>query len=172
MIEAYRGVAPRIHPTAWVHASAVVIGDVELGPHVSIWPGCVLRGDQGSIRVGAESNIQDGTIIHATRGLSHTVVGARVTVGHRVVLHGCHVEDDCLIGMGAVVLDNAHIERHVIIGAAALVPLNRRVPSRSLVLGMPARVVRSLGDDEIAEHITHAHGEYTRLAAEYRDPHE
>jgi len=172
MIEAYRGVSPRIHPTAWVHASAVIIGDVELGPEVSIWPGCVLRGDQGSIRIGAESNIQDGTIIHATRGLSHTVVGARVTVGHRVVLHGCHVEDDCLIGMGAVVLDNAHIERHVIVGAAALVPLNRRVPARSLVLGMPAKVVRSLGDEEIDEHITHAHREYTRLASEYRGANE
>lgn len=166
-IQPYQGIHPRIHPTAWVHDSAVVIGDVELGPHVSVWPGCVLRGDQGSITVGAESNIQDGTIIHATRGLSSTVVGARVTVGHRVVLHGCRIEDDCLVGMGAVVLDNARVGRFSLVGACALVPLGREIPERSLVIGMPATVKRQLSEAEIDEHIRHAHGEYTRLKDEY-----
>ncbi len=167
MIEAYKGIHPRIHPTAWVHPSAVVIGDVELGPNVSIWPGCILRGDQGSIVVGAESNVQDGSVIHATRGLSKTVVGERVTVGHRVVLHGCHVEDDCLIGMGAIVLDNVRVRRLCVVGAGALIPLGRDIPERSLVIGMPAKVKRELSDEEIDHHIRHAHGEYTRLKDEY-----
>lgn len=167
MIEAYKGIHPRIHPTAWVHPSAVVIGDVELGPHVSVWPGCILRGDQGRIVVGAESNIQDGTVIHATRGLSSTSVGERVTVGHRVVLHGCRVDDDCLIGMGSIILDNARIRRFCVVGAGAVVPLSRDIPERSLVLGMPGKAVRQLSEAEIDDHICHAHGEYTRLKDEY-----
>ena len=140
---------------------------MELGPHVSVWPGCILRGDQGRIVVGAESNIQDGTVIHATRGLSSTSVGERVTVGHRVVLHGCRVDDDCLIGMGSIILDNARIRRFCVVGAGAVVPLSRDIPERSLVLGMPGKAVRQLSEAEIDDHIRHAHGEYTRLKDEY-----
>lgn len=170
MIQPYRDLQPRLHPSAFVHPSATLIGDVELGPRVSAWPGVVLRGDQGPIRVGAESNLQDGTIAHCTGGRSSTILGARVTVGHRVLLHGCVVEDDCLIGMGAILLDNCVIEPWCIIGAGALVPEGRRIPSGSLVLGVPGRVVRPLSEAQ-REQIRHGHDEYLRLAAEYGAQH-
>ena len=167
-LQAYKGAFPQVHPEAFVHSSAILIGDVRVGARASIWPGCVLRGDQGSIEIGEESSIQDGTIIHATRGLSFTRVGARVTCGHRVVLHGCTIADDVLVGMGAVVMDLAEVGRYCIVGAAALVPLRMVVPDRSLVVGVPAKVRRSVSDAEIDQHIRHGHAEYLRLQAEYR----
>ena len=167
-IQPYKGHHPRIHPEAFVHPDAVIIGDVTIGPRASIWPGCVLRGDQGSIEIGAETSIQDGTIIHATRGLSVTRIGARVTCGHRVVLHGCTVADDCLIGMGSVVMDLAEVGRFSVIGAAALVPVGLKVPERSMVVGVPGRVRRTVTDEEIDRLIRHGHAEYVRLQEEYR----
>ncbi len=168
MIEPYLDQHPRVHSEAWVHAHAVVIGDVELGPRSSVWPGCVLRGDQGSIRIGAETSIQDGTVVHATKGLSSTSIGARCVVGHRVVLHGCTVEDDVLVGMGAVLLDNCQVGRFSVIGAGAVLSMNKVIPPRSLVLGVPARVVRQVTDEEIDSMIRHGHAEYLRLCDEYR----
>jgi carbonic anhydrase/acetyltransferase-like protein (isoleucine patch superfamily) len=162
-LEPWDGVWPAVDPTAWCHRSAVIIGDVVVEAGASIWPTVVLRGDQGSLRVGAESSIQDGAVLHATRGLSHTVVGARVTVGHRAILHGCVVEDDVLIGMGAIVLDGAVVERHCVIGAGAVVGAGKRIPAGSMVMGVPARVVRQLRPDEIASWIAHGHEEYLRL---------
>lgn len=167
-IQPYKGIHPRIHPEAFVHPDAVIIGDVTIGARASIWPGCVLRGDQGSIEIGEESSIQDGTVIHATRGMSVTRVGARVTCGHRVVLHGCTIEDDILVGMGSVVMDLAHVRRFSIVGAAALVPIRMQVPERSLIVGVPGRIRRTVSDDEIDQHIRHGHAEYLRLQAEYR----
>jgi len=166
VIQPYRQLSPRLDPTAWVHSSAVLIGDVELGPRVSVWPGVVLRGDQGAIRIGAESNVQDGTIAHATGGRSVTTVGPRVTVGHRVLLHGCHVEGDALVGMGAILLDNCEIGPWTVIGAGALVPAGRRVPGGVLYMGVPGRVVRELTEAD-RESIRRGHLEYLRLAAEY-----
>lgn len=166
MIQPYRDLRPRIDPTAFVHPSAVLIGEVEIGRRVSVWPGVVLRGDQGAIRVGDESNLQDGTIAHATGGRSITVIGSRVTVGHRVLLHGCRVEDDTLIGMGAILMDNCVVEPWAIVGAGTLVPPGRRVPGRTLFLGVPGRVVRALRDEDI-EMIRHGHEEYLRLAADH-----
>lgn len=170
MIESYRQWTPVIDPTAMVHPSAVIVGDVHLGARVSVWPTVVLRGDQGAIHVGDETNLQDGTIAHATGGHSTVQVGPRVTVGHRVLLHGCRIEGDALIGMGAILLDNCLIEPWVIIGAGALVPEGRRIPSRSLVLGVPGRVVRTLTDTDL-ERIRHGHAEYLRLMADYRGAH-
>ena len=109
MIEKYKGHTPQIDPEAFVHDNAVLIGDVVVGRRASIWPGVVLRGDQGAIRIGAETSIQDGSIGHATGGLSTTTIGQRCTVGHKALLHGCTVEDDCLIGMGAILMDNCVI---------------------------------------------------------------
>ena len=163
MIEAWQHLTPRVDPEAWIHPSAVVIGDVRLGPRVTVWPQCVLRGDQGAITIGAETNLQDGTIAHATGELSVVEIGARCTVGHRALLHGCRVGDDCLIGMGSILLDNCVIEPGCIIGAGALVPVGMRVPSGSLVLGVPGRVVRRLGEKDYA-HIRHGCAEYLRLA--------
>lgn len=167
-LQAYRGLLPRVDPSAWVHPMATLIGEVTLGPRVSVWPGVVLRGDQGAIVIGEESNLQDGTIAHCTGALSTTTVGARVTVGHRVLLHGCTVGDDCLVGMGAILLDNCVIEPLSVVGAGALVPAGRRFPARSLLMGSPARVVRTLSDADIERIIRHGHAEYLRLAAHYR----
>ena len=167
-IQAYKDLRPVIHPEAFVHPDAVIIGDVCIGARASIWPGCVLRGDQGSIEIGAETSIQDGTVIHATRGMSVTRVGARVTCGHRVVLHGCTIGDDCLIGMGSVVMDLAEVGQFCVIGAAALIPVRMKVPDRSMVVGVPGRVRRTVSDAEIDRLIRHGHAEYLRLQAEYR----
>ncbi len=167
-IESYRHHSPQIDPSAYIHASAVIIGEVHLAARVSVWPGVVLRGDQGAVIVGAESNLQDGTIAHATGGRSETIIGAMVTVGHRVLLHGCTVADRCLIGMGAILLDNCTIGEESLIGAGALVPAGRVIPPRSLVLGVPGRVVRTLTGAEVAEKVLHGHREYLRLAEEYR----
>ena len=148
MIERFDGVEPRIHETAWVHSSACVIGDVEIGSEASIWPMAVMRGDMGILRLGASSNLQDGAVCHATGGLSTTTIGARVTIGHRVVIHGCTIEDDCLIGMGAIVMDNAVIGAGSIVGAGAVVLANRFIPPGSMVLGSPAKVVREVTEAE------------------------
>ncbi|NVB40239.1 gamma carbonic anhydrase family protein [Pseudenhygromyxa sp. WMMC2535] len=142
MIESFQGKTPRIHPTAYVHPSAVLIGDVEIGPEASVWPNVTLRGDDGPIVIGAQSSIQDNAVIHCTEGLSSTHVGARVTVGHSVILHGCTVHDDALVGMGAVLLDNAVVESWSLVAAGALVPPGKVVAAGTLVAGNPMRVLR------------------------------
>jgi carbonic anhydrase/acetyltransferase-like protein (isoleucine patch superfamily) len=168
MIESYLQHHPDIDPSAWVHAAATVIGEVILGSRVSVWPSAVLRGDMGPIVFGPDSNLQDGAVVHNTGGRSVTTIGARVTVGHRAILHGCTVEDDCLIGMGAILLDNCHIEPGCVIGAGALVPMGRRIPAGSLVLGSPGRVARSLREADIAW-IAHSWSVYAETAAHYKD---
>lgn len=167
MIEPSLGYTPVIDPSAWVHPSAVVCGDVTLGARVSVWPTVVLRGDQGAILVGEETNLQDGVIAHATREVSTVRIGARVTVGHRAILHGCVVEDDCLVGMGSIILDNAVVEPWCIIGAGAVVSVGARIPAGSLVLGVPGRVVRTLTEKDFAR-IRHGCGEYLRLLESVR----
>lgn len=142
-------VQPQIDPTAYVAPQAIVIGDVRLAARVSVWPTSVLRGDINYIEIGEGSNIQDGTIVHLADDLP-TRVGKLVTVGHRVILHACTVEDECLIGMGATILDGAVIGKGSIVGAQALVTKGMQVPPGSLVMGMPAKVVRPLRPEEIA----------------------
>jgi len=171
MIDSLGDLHPRIDPTAFVHSTAVIIADVVLGPRASVWPGVVLRGDHGFVHVGEETNIQDGTIAHGTGGVSTTTIGPRVTVGHRALLHGCHVVSDALVGMGAILLDNCVIEPWCVVGAGALVPVGRRIPSRSLVMGTPARVVRQLSDQEIDHIIGRGHREYLALMKEYQEHH-
>lgn len=168
MIQSLPGKKPSVDPAAWVHERACVIGQVTLAADVSIWPGATLRGDEGRIDIGQGSNIQDGSTIHMTGGLSHTVVGARVTVGHNVILHGCTIEDDCLIGMGAILLDNCVIGAGSYIGAGAMVTGDKVIPPGSFVLGSPAKVVRACGERE-AEWIAHAWAHYVELAQQYRE---
>lgn len=160
---------PIIDETAWVDESAIVIGEVKLHRRVSIWPTTVIRGDQGLIEIDEESNIQDGTVMHSTGGLSMTYVGKRCTIGHRAILHGCHIEDDCLIGMGAIVLDNARIGSGSIVGAGALVTANTQIPPNSLVLGSPAKVLRTLTKEAQEHWISHGHQEYLKLLDEVLD---
>jgi len=155
-----------IHPTAFIAPGAVVLGDVTLGPRASVWYTAVLRGDTAPIVVGEASNIQDGTIIHVDAGVPATV-GARVGVGHRVVLHGCTVEDECLIGMGSVLLNGAHIEVGSVVAAGAVVPEGLRVPAGSVVVGVPARVTRRV-DDDLRARIRATWEHYLREAERHR----
>ncbi len=130
---------PNIDPTAFVHPDAVIIGDVTIGPESTVWPCAVLRGDHGSVRVGAGTSIQDGTVVHCTAELD-TVVGDRCTVGHRAHLEGCTIEDDCLIGSGSVVLHRVVVRRGALVGAQALVTNGTEVPARAMALGVPAKI--------------------------------
>ncbi len=168
LIRPYQGKAPRIDPSAFVAEGSVVVGDVELGPGASIWFGAVVRGDVHSIRIGARSNIQDLSVVHVTGGTHPTSVGEDVTVGHRVVLHGCTVHDRCLIGIGAVVLDGAEIGPEAVVGAGALVPPGMKVPPRTLVMGTPAKVKRTLSDAEVAN-LRASADHYVAYAARYRE---
>jgi carbonic anhydrase/acetyltransferase-like protein (isoleucine patch superfamily) len=147
MIRSFRGINPRIAASAYVDPGAHVIGDVEIGERASIWPGVVLRGDIEPIRVGVETNIQDGTIIHTDKGFPATL-GDRVTVGHAAMLHGCTLEADCLIGIGARVLNGARIGRGAVVAAGALVPEGMEVAPHMLVMGMPAKPRRPVSEEE------------------------
>ena len=146
MIQESGGKSPEISELAWVHEGAWVNGEVTLGPGASVWPTTVIRGDMKAIHIGANTNIQDGTVVHTTDTICDTVVGDRVTVGHRAILHSCTVEDDCLIGMGAIVMDAVVVGAGSIVGAGAVVTPRTQIPSGSLVLGSPARVVRQVTD--------------------------
>jgi carbonic anhydrase/acetyltransferase-like protein (isoleucine patch superfamily) len=166
VFEAHAGKFPRIAPTAFVHRAAVLIGDIEIGEQSSVWPHVTLRGDDGPIRIGSQTSIQDNTVIHCTEGLSFTTVGSRVTVGHSVILHGCTIHDDVLIGMGAIVLDNAVIERGSLVAAGTLVPPGKRVEAGTLVAGNPMRVIRACAEKE-REMIEHGWKAYVKRAGEY-----
>lgn len=139
--------APRVPATAWVHAAATVIGDVTLGEHVSVWPGAVLRGDRDAIVIGAETNVQDGAVLHCDPGLPCRI-GARVTIGHRAVVHGCTIEDGALIGIGAIVLNGAVVGAGSLVAAGAVVSEGMVIPPDALVVGVPARVLRPLSDEQ------------------------
>jgi len=151
MIQPFKGVWPQIAETAFIHEMATVIGDVHIGEHSSVWPGAVLRGDLYYIRVGRYTNIQDGAILHVITGKCPTIVGDYVTVGHNVILHGCTVEDRCLIGMGAIVLDDAVVSEGTLVAAGSLVAMGQIVPPRTLVAGTPAKVKRELTDEELKQ---------------------
>jgi carbonic anhydrase/acetyltransferase-like protein (isoleucine patch superfamily) len=155
-----------IDPTAFIAQGAIVLGDVLIGSGSSIWYNSVLRGDTDRITIGTDTNIQDLSMIHADPGVP-CVVGNRVTVGHRVILHGCVVEDDCLIGMGAVLLNGVRIGRGSVIGAGALVLENTEVPPGSLVLGFPAKVVRPV-DESMRSRIEHAWRHYVEKAGRHK----
>ena len=151
MLRPYRGQLPRVHPSAFIDDSAQVIGDVEIGEDSSVWMCVVIRGDVNRIRIGRRSNVQDGTIVHVMKDTHPTVIGDDVTIGHAAVVHGCTIEDRCLIGMGAMLLNGAHIGADSIVAAGSLVTEGMRIPPRSLVMGRPAKVKRPLTDEEVAE---------------------
>ncbi|MGE3507546.1 MAG: gamma carbonic anhydrase family protein [Vicinamibacterales bacterium] len=151
MLRPYRGRLPQVHPSCFVDDSAQVIGDVEIGEESSVWMSVVIRGDVNHIRIGRRSNVQDGTIVHVMKDTHPTVVGDNVTIGHAAVVHGCTIEDQCLIGMGAILLNGCRIGRGSIVAAGALVPEGMIVPARSLVMGSPAHLKRTLADESLAE---------------------
>lgn len=155
-----------IHPTAFIAPGAVVLGDVTLGARSSVWYGAVLRGDVDAIVIGEATNLQDGTIVHVDAGLP-VRVGARVGVGHRAILHGCTVADDCLIGMGSVLLNGARIGTGSVVAAGAVVPEGMTVPPGSLVVGVPARVTRPV-DDALRERIRETWQHYVAEAERHK----
>jgi carbonic anhydrase/acetyltransferase-like protein (isoleucine patch superfamily) len=165
MILTLAGRTPKIGGSVYIAPSADVIGEVELADDSSVWFQCVLRGDIEPIRVGANSNIQDGTVVHTMKG-APTIVGEWVTVGHRAVLHGCTIESHCLIGMGAVLLNYAHVGEGSIVAAGAVVAENTVIPPRSLYLGVPAKFRRKISDEELAFIDMHATN-YLRYKKEY-----
>lgn len=157
---------PSLGREVWIAPNATVIGDVRLGDHASVWWNAVLRADNDTIAIGANSNIQDGSVLHADAGVPLTM-GAGVTVGHLAMLHGCTIGDESLIGIKAVILNRAVIGRHCIIGANALIPEGKVIPERSLVMGSPGKVVRQLTDEEVARLRLAALG-YVENARRYR----
>ena len=159
--------SPQVHPSAFIATSAIVLGAVHLAPRSSVWFTAVLRGDINHISIGEESNVQDGAVIHVSD--SHpAIVGRRVTIGHRAIVHACTVEDDVLIGMGATLLDGCHIGAGSIIAAGALVPKGLQIPPSSLVVGLPARIARPLTPEESAANTALA-AKYVEVAKRHRD---
>ncbi len=172
-IESYQTLHPKLGEGVFLHASATVIGDVELGDEVSVWPGVVIRGDVNAIRIGARSNIQDNAVLHVSHRRatdpegSPLSIGRDVTVGHAVILHGCAIGDECLIGMGSLVMDKAVVQPRVLVAAGSLVPEGQVLESGWLYLGRPARAVRRLTPEEL-DYFAYQAGNYARLAREYR----
>lgn len=156
----------RIDPSAYIAPTAAVMGDVTLEAHTSVWYGAVLRGDMAPISIGEATNIQDGTIVHVDEGVPCTI-GRRVGVGHRVILHGCTVEDDCLIGMGSVLLNHVRIGRGSVVAAGAVIPEGMEVPPGSLVMGVPGRIVRTV-DAQLRSRIESTWRHYVDQAAVHR----
>lgn len=149
MIRPFLDQEPKYDESNYIAETAVVIGDVSLGTNASIWHHCTLRGDVNWIRIGADTNVQDNTVVHVTHGTAPTDIGKRVTIGHSAIIHGCTIENEVLVGMGATILDHAIVGTQSIVGANALVTKNMEIPPRSLVLGQPAEVVRELTDEEV-----------------------
>ena len=172
-IAAHHGCAPQLAPGAWVHPRATVIGEVSLGVDSSVWPGAVIRGDVNSISIGDATNIQDGSVLHVSHKTvsdplgGPLTIGARVTVGHTVILHACTIEDACLIGMGSIILDRALIKTHVLLGAGSLVPEGKVLESGYLYLGRPAKQVRLLSEAELA-YFDYSARHYVQLAQSYQ----
>lgn len=171
-IREFEGFVPQIADNAFVAETAAIVGDVVVGPESNIWYGVVIRGDVNSIRIGSRTNIQDGTVIHVDAHGEHwhglpTVIGDRVTVGHKALLHACTIEDDAFVGMGSIALDGSVVETGAMLAAGALLTPNKRVPKGQLWAGSPAKYMRDLSADELA-YFKVSSDHYCELAARYR----
>ena len=151
MLRPYRGILPRVHPTAYIDESAQIIGDVAIGEESSVWMCVVVRGDVHRIRIGRRTNVQDGTIVHVMKDTHPTTIGDNVTIGHHAMIHGCTIEDRCLIGMSATLLNGVVVGVDSIVAAGTLIPEGVVIPPRSLVMGSPGKVKRQLDDAAVAE---------------------
>lgn len=152
MIKPFQNNSPNIHPSVFIAGDAVVIGSVEIGEGSSVWFGSILRGDVNYIRIGERTNIQDASVIHVSSKTHPTILEDEITVGHRVTLHGCYVESNCLIGIGAIILDGARIGKNSLVAAGTLITPGTQIPERSLVMGSPGRVKRELTDEEVEKY--------------------
>lgn len=166
MLRPHQGRLPRIAADAYVDVSAQVIGDVEIGGESSVWMNVVVRGDVNAIRIGRRTNIQDGTIVHVMRDTHPTTIRDEVTVGHGAIVHGCTIDDRVLVGMGAILLNGVAIGSDSIVAAGTLLPEGTVVPPRSLVMGSPGKVKRTLSDDEVASIVWYADN-YVRYRLDY-----
>jgi len=166
MIKQFKDKIPKLGDDVYVSENAMVIGEVTLGDKVNIWFGAVIRGDMHYIKIGNRTNIQDNSVVHVTTSISPTSIGANVTVGHSAIIHGCTIEDDCLIGMGAIIMDDSVIGAGSLIGAGTLIPPNMIIPPNSLVVGSPGKVVREVKTVE-TQMILDRPQEYIDLAAIY-----
>lgn len=167
LILPYKGIMPTIAEDAFIAPGAVVIGDVTIGSRSNVWFGCVIRGDVNTIRIGEETNIQDGTVIHVTRKTGPTTIGSGITIGHSVLLHACTLEDGCFIGMHATVMDDAVVEQGGMVAAGALLTPKKHVPSGEIWGGNPAKLLRPMSQQE-KDFIPVSAQNYMRLAEEYR----
>ncbi len=167
MIRKYRNITPTIAPDVFIAEGAVVIGDVHIGSESNVWFGCVIRGDVNSIRIGARTNIQDGTVIHVTRETGPTSIGSGVTIGHSVLLHACTLEDDCFIGMHSTIMDGAVVESGAWVAAGALVTPGKRVLKGQVWAGNPARYLRDMKPQEAAFILVSSRN-YVELSGEYK----
>ncbi|HEU4708263.1 MAG TPA: gamma carbonic anhydrase family protein [Methylophilaceae bacterium] len=171
-LSAYQNALPRVGHGVYIHPSASVIGDVELGDNASVWPGTVIRGDVNFIRIGAGTNVQDLSMLHVSHKSSWDpvgaplIVGSNVTIGHKVILHGCTIEDECLIGMGSIIMDKVIVQKRVLVGAGSLVPEGKVLESGYLYLGSPAKKIRQLTDNEL-EHFVYSANHYIKLKNQY-----
>lgn len=159
------GVSPEIHDSCFVADNATIVGDVVIGRNSSLWFNCVVRGDVNKIRIGDEVNIQDGAVIHCTYKLSETHIGNRVSIGHNAIIHGCTIEPNVLIGMGAIVMDLAHIPEFCVIGAGSLVPAGKKLDSGYIYVGSPARKLRKLSEEDIEKMIIGTAGNYQKYSS-------
>jgi carbonic anhydrase/acetyltransferase-like protein (isoleucine patch superfamily) len=166
MIRPHRGRLPRVPSSAFIDDSAQVIGDVEIGEESSVWMGVVIRGDVNWIRIGRRSNVQDGTIVHVMTNTHPTTIGDNVTIGHGAIVHGCTIENQCLIGMGAILLNGSHVGTGSIVAAGTLLVEGMKVPPRSLVMGSPGKVKRTLSDAEVLDIQAYA-DRYVNLRLDY-----
>jgi len=164
MLHEYKGKWPKFGQGVYIAEGAQIVGDVEIGDHSSVWYNCVIRGDVDIVRIGTHTNIQDGSIGHVMKNECPLILHDYVTIGHGVMLHGCTVESHCLIGMRATLLNNVVVGEHSIVGAGALLTEGTRIPPRSLVLGMPAKVKRALTEEEVQ-----SIDEYARRYYEYKE---
>ncbi len=167
MILDFNGISPQIDESCFIAQSADLIGDVSMGQDSSVWFGSVIRGDMHYIKIGERTNIQDNCTVHVTTDVHPTIIGSEVTIGHNVIVHGCAIEDRCLIGMGAIIMDGATVGEGSLIGAGALISPGAVIPPRSLVVGLPGKVVREVSDSEFSEIVERAQ-HYIDFAGKYR----
>lgn len=168
MIKSFQGATPQLHDTVFVSENVSIIGDVTIDSETNVWFGTVIRGDMNSVTIGKRTNIQDNTTIHVTTEMGPTVIGDEVTIGHNAIVHGCILENRCLVGMGSVILDNAVIGEGAIIGAGAVVPPNKIIPPKTMWMGVPAKYIRDVSDAEFNDNVGNAQ-HYINFADKFKE---
>ncbi|MDG1296396.1 MAG: gamma carbonic anhydrase family protein [Saprospiraceae bacterium] len=169
LIKKVRGLEPRIGKNCFLAENATIVGDVEIGDNCSIWFQAVLRGDVNSIRIGNGVNIQDGAVVHCTYEQSETIIGDRVSVGHKAIIHGCEIKEDVLVGMGAIIMDHVIVESNVLIAAGAVVLENSHLESGHIYAGVPAKKIKKISEDRFNNTIKRISDNYSMYASWFKE---